>query len=105
MGRKTYEQILSFGEFPSLEKECYVFSNHSSFEATPYARTVRSDMGLFVELRQTEGRNIWLVSGAALIQSFIEQALLNELVLSIRPVLLSDCMPCLAKQLLQPPSV
>ncbi|MBW4690548.1 MAG: dihydrofolate reductase family protein [Lyngbya sp. HA4199-MV5] len=91
MGRKTYEQVLTFGEFPYLEKTCYVFSNDPHFDTAPHAQTVRSDIKAFVEeLRQTDGKNIWLVGGAALIQPFIALSLLDELVLSIHPILLGD---------------
>lgn len=98
MGRKTYEQVLTFGEFPYLEKECYVFSSDLHFDAAPYAQTVRSDVKSFVEeLRQAEGKNIWLVGGAALIQPFIELALLDEIVLSMHPILLGDGVPLFHK--------
>lgn len=94
MGRKTYEQVLTFGEFPYLEKECYVFSNNPHFNAAPHAQTVRSDVKAFVkELRQIEGKHIWLVGGAALIQPFIELGLLDELVLSLHPIVLGNGMP------------
>ncbi|MBW4582165.1 MAG: dihydrofolate reductase family protein [Tildeniella nuda ZEHNDER 1965/U140] len=94
MGRKTYEQVLSFGEFPYQEKQSYVFSNNPDFDASPHAKTVRSDVKAFVEeLRATGGKNIWLVGGAALIHPFLEHALLDELVLSVHPILLGSGIP------------
>ncbi|XHX78098.1 MAG: dihydrofolate reductase family protein [Stenomitos frigidus ULC029] len=98
MGRKTYEQVLTFGEFPYQEKQSYVFSRDSSFNAAPYAKTVRTEVKAFVEaLRQSDGRDIWLVGGAALIQPFIEYELLDELVLSTHPILLGSGIPLFSK--------
>jgi dihydrofolate reductase len=94
MGRKTYEQILTFGEFPYQAKQNYIFSSNPDFDASPHAKTVRTDLKAFVEaLRQTDGKNIWLVGGAALIHPFIEQCLLDEVVLSIHPILLGSGIP------------
>jgi dihydrofolate reductase len=91
MGRKTYEQVLTFGEFPYQTKQNYIFSSNPNFDASPHAKTVRTDLKAFVEaLRQTDGKNIWLVGGAALIHPFIEQGLLDEVVLSIHPILLGS---------------
>ncbi|PSB24567.1 dihydrofolate reductase family protein [Stenomitos frigidus] len=94
MGRKTYEQVLTFGEFPYHEKQNYVFSSQPDFDASPHAKTVRTDVKAFVEaLRQTDGKNIWLVGGPTLIHPFIEHALLDGVVLSIHPILLGSGMP------------
>lgn len=104
MGRKTYEQVLSFGEFPYQEKQSYVFSSSPDFEAAPYAETVLTDIKAFVEgLRQTEGKNIWLVGGRTLIRPFLEHALLDELVLSVHPVLLGSGIPLLSETALTTP--
>ncbi|MGA7934907.1 MAG: dihydrofolate reductase family protein [Kovacikia sp.] len=94
MGRKTYEQVLTFGEFPYQEKQCYVFSKNADFDASPYAKTVRSDVKDFVkDLRQSEGKNIWLVGGADLIRPFLVHQLLDELILFIHPILLGSGIP------------
>ena len=91
MGRKTYEQVLTFGEFPYQEKQNYIFSSKPDFDTSPYATAVCTDIKAFVEkLRQTDGKNIWLVGGAALIHPFLEYGLLDEVVLSIHPLLLGS---------------
>ena len=33
VGRKTYEQALSFGEWPYIGKKCYVFTRKKNFDA------------------------------------------------------------------------
>jgi dihydrofolate reductase len=94
MGRKTYEQVLTFGEFPYQEKQCYVFSNNPDFDAAPHAEVVRADVKAFVEgLGRSQGKKIWLVGGAALIHSFIAHQLLDEMILFIHPILLGGGIP------------
>ncbi|MBD2072746.1 dihydrofolate reductase [Phormidium sp. FACHB-592] len=94
MGRKTYEQVLTFGEFPYQEKQSYVFSRDPGFDASPHAETVRTDIKAFVEtLRQSNGKDIWLVGGAALIYPFLKHELLDELILSVHPILLGSGIP------------
>ena len=91
MGRKTYEQVLACGEFPYQEKQNYVFSSQPAFDASPHAEAVCTDIKPFVEaLRQTDGKHIWLVGGAALIHLFLSHSLVNDIVLSIHPVLLGS---------------
>jgi dihydrofolate reductase len=104
MGRKTYEQVLTFGEFPYQEKQSYVFSRDPGFNASPHAETIRADIKTFVEaLRQSDGKAIWLVGGAALIQPFIEHELLDELILSIHPILLGSGIPLFSETTLTTP--
>ena len=94
MGRKTYEQVLTFGEFPYQEKQNYIVSSKPDFDASPYAKTVRTEVKAFVEtLQQTAGKNIWLVGGTGLIHSFLEHGLLDEITLSIHPLLLGGGIP------------
>ncbi len=104
MGRKTYEQVLTFGEFPYQEKQCYIFSRDPGFDASPHAETVRTDIKAFVEtLRQSDGKDIWLVGGAALIHPFVEHELLDELILSVHPILLGSGIPLFGETALTMP--
>ncbi|UBF26246.1 dihydrofolate reductase family protein [Kovacikia minuta CCNUW1] len=97
MGRKTYEQVLTFGEFPYQEKQCFVFSQNPDFDASPHAKTVGTDVKDFVQgLRQSEGKTIWLVGGAALIHPFIAHRLLDEIILFVHPILLGGGIPLFA---------
>lgn len=65
---------------------------------------MRTDIKTFVEeLRHTAGKHIWLVGGATLIHPFIEWGLLDELVVSIHPILLGDGVPLCNKTNLTTP--
>ena len=92
MGRKTFEQVLSFeGNYPYPDKKNYVFSNQAQFNPAPYATLIHENAKAFVEqLRQSEGGNIWLVGGAGLVHFFLTNQLLNEIRLFIHPLLLGS---------------
>jgi dihydrofolate reductase len=93
MGRKTYEDVLTFGEFPYKGKECYVFSKTNQ-KNNPYVEFIHEDVLEFItKLIQQEGKDIWLVGGAGLIESFIRHNLIDEFIISIHPILLGDGIP------------
>jgi len=72
MGRITYEQILTFGEYPYKGKKTYVFTKNPSFVADNNAEFIAKYVKNFVDdLRQIDGENIWLVGGSLLIRDFI----------------------------------
>ena len=94
MGRRTYEQVLGFGEWPYGEKPTYVFTRGVSGGDHPHVEFVSSDAGPLVEeLRRRSSGDIWLVGGAALVSVFRELHLIDEYILSVHPVLLGDGIP------------
>jgi dihydrofolate reductase len=93
MGRKTYEDVLTFGEFPYKDKKCYVFSTTKQ-ENDPYVEFIHEAVLEFInKLQQQEGKDIWLVGGAGLIESFVRHNLIDEYIISIHPILLGDGIP------------
>src|SRR6476646_6661819 len=69
MGRKTYDQVLSFGEYPYLGKKGYVFSRTQPQQRDENVEFVSSNWVHFLkQLRQPEGQNVWLVGGSELIR-------------------------------------
>ncbi|MCZ0905092.1 dihydrofolate reductase family protein, partial [Microcoleus sp. HI-ES] len=40
-----------------------------------------------------EGKNIWLVGGALLIRDFLNQNFVNEVILSVHPLILGEGIP------------
>ena len=88
MGRRTYEQVLGFGEWPYGEKPTYVFTRGAPGGDHPHVEFVSSDAGPLVEkLRHRSSGDIWLVGGAALVSVFRELHLIDEYILSL-------CIPC-----------
>lgn len=98
MGRKTYQQVLDFGEYPYQEKEGFVFSKTMQGESNHNVKFIGSDWKDFINtLRHSNGGNIWLVGGAAMIYSFMKHNLIDEIILAIHPIILGDGIPLIIK--------
>jgi len=94
MGRKTYETALSFEEWPHPGKQTFVFTRTGAAKRHPDASFISEHVNSFIgRLRSGDGGHIWLVGGSELIRAFLEGDLLDELVVSIHPVLLGTGIP------------
>jgi dihydrofolate reductase len=93
MGRKTYDLCLTFGEYPYPGIPNYVWSRtrHGKNE---HATFVSGDIAAFIKgLKQQEGKTIWLVGGSALVGEALRHDLLDELIVSIHPIVLGSGIP------------
>lgn len=89
MGRVTYEQALTFSEFPFKGKECFVFSRRDNLIDDGRVKWINdNNKDRIEELRNREGGNIWLVGGASLISYFQENGWIDEYIISFHPILL-----------------
>ncbi len=97
MGRKTYDFMLRSG-FPYYKgKMNYIFSRSQKTEKTENVQFVSGDVRDFVEsLQKRTGKDVWLVGGSRLIESFLEAELIDEMILSIHPVVLGKGIPLFA---------
>ncbi len=92
MGKTTYEQVLTFGEYPYKDKKSFVFTttNQTKDENIEFV----SDIDKFViDGFQGTGKNIWLVGGAQIIASFLKQKVVDEIIVTMIPVLLGKGVP------------
>lgn len=91
MGKITYNQIkdeLSPEYWPYQDLITYVYSN-DEIEEYENVETVNGDpVSLIEELKSQNGKNIFLVGGANIIQQFVEKGLIDEIHLFISPVIL-----------------
>ena len=94
MGRKTYQQILSFGKWPYPDKPCYVISRNP-VNQTPREVTVspQDPAMLMHSLSEAGRRQVWLVGGAATLKSFLNEEMVHEIIVSYIPLLLGDGIP------------
>ena len=90
MGRKTYEQILTFGAWPYPGKKCYIFSSSPQETTNPDIEFVSADIPTF--LKRNLGR-LWLVGGAGLVDSFLAEGKIDEYIITIFPVELGAGIP------------
>lgn len=94
-GKKTYDWVLKHatGGFPYKNKECYVFTR-SPIENTEDVKFINDDIVSFTnKLKNQEGKDIWIVGGGELLQSFIKEKLVDELILTIAPTIIGKGIP------------
>jgi dihydrofolate reductase len=111
MGATTYEWILQHERLlddPGKWREfygdtpCWVFT-HRDLPPVPEAPLsfVQGDVASVHERMVTaaDGRNIWLVGGGDLVGQFVDQGLLDEILLGVAPVMLGAGAPLLPRRL------
>lgn len=94
IGRKTHDQMVACG-MPAYEGMTnYVFSRSRRADDGVPVSYVTGDLPRFVgSLKRQDGKDLWLVGGAGLVDAFRELDLIDDVILSIHPVLLGDGIP------------
>jgi dihydrofolate reductase len=86
-GRKSYDVLVNSGEDLFWGKKKYVFSQ--SLPENEDYELIHGDMETEVKnLKQREGQDIWLFGGAILVNYLLNLGLVDEMILSIHPILL-----------------
>ena len=94
IGRTTYEQVRGFGDWPYPGKPTVVFTHDSPEVDQPDVSFTADDpTAVVASLREQTDGDLWLVGGGGLIASFRERGLINEVILTIIPVLLGEGVP------------
>lgn len=91
VGRKTYDKVLSLGvEFPHSDKDAYVITRTQR----PQIGNVKfytSDLKTLVsDLKSKTGKHIFCDGGAEIVNLLLRDNLIDELYISIIPILLGD---------------
>lgn len=90
MGGKSYRLLLEYGP-PYPEFTNYVFTRTEKSSLDANVKFISENIPVFVSgLKRSHGKNIWLFGGAEIIHILLENNLVDELMLSIHPVLLGD---------------
>ena len=93
LGHNTYHQIiteLSPDSWPYEGMQSYVLTHHKQ-EDQNEIHFINADMAaLLTKLKQQDGKNIWLCGGADIIDQALKANLVDELTISILPILLGD---------------
>lgn len=95
MGRKTYELARKLGE-GFVGKTCYVFSKQEREAPQKSVKFVSNPSGLVKKLVNEPGKGIFLEGGGETISLFLNRGLIDEIVLSIHPILIGDGIPLFA---------
>jgi dihydrofolate reductase len=91
LGRKTYEDILGFGiEWPYGNCTSYIVTNNSNYSVSTDNTLVLNELNksAIELLRSKSSANIWVVGGGEIISRFLNCAEIDEMILSIIPIIL-----------------
>lgn len=93
MGRKTYDEVIGYGiDWPYKNFRTYVVTQNRNFiPGTPSTHILTDDIKEFVlEQKQRSRKDIWLVGGGQLNTHFINDGLIDRMILTIIPKMLGD---------------
>lgn len=94
MGRRTYEQVLGFGEWPYPGKPAYVFTSNPPDATAPGVEFVCEDPAdLVCRIAADCSGTLWLVGGANLAEQFRRAGLIDEYRIFVIPVILGRGIP------------
>lgn len=98
VGRKTYDQSLTFDEYPYKGKKVYVFTRKAKGNKGEHdVEYIDADIPDFVRnMTRLEGKDIWLLGGGEIVTIFLNAGLVDEIILSIHPIILGKGIPLLS---------
>lgn len=99
MGRNTFEKVLTFGEWPH-HKPVFVLSN--SLREVPgdivdKAEIVSGDIKELIKELNRRGYHNLYIDGGETIQSFLREDLIDEMIITLCPILLGSGFPLFSK--------
>jgi dihydrofolate reductase len=104
LGRKTYDWGLAYqkktgqkGSMFDAKVANYVFSRKPPKKATPDVKFVSEPVKAFARhLRETPGKNVWMMGGGELIASFLDVGEIDEFDIHVMPVFIGEGIPLVA---------
>ena len=102
-GRKTYDIALGFkagghaGTESDNKVKNYVFSRRPPRKPLSGAEFVSEPIPEFAKrLRSLAGKDIWMMGGAGLIASFLDEGAIDEFIIHVIPTLIGEGIPLIA---------
>jgi len=93
-GRKSYELVLRNNDGYFDSKKWYVFSTTLNEVKDKNTTLINKNVAATVnKIKNEPGKDIWLFGGAGLVTTFINEGLVDELQLSVHPILLGIGKP------------
>lgn len=93
MGSTTYEQILGFGDWPYGKKAAYVLTTRDLPLAHENIECLQGDVEHLSKRLREAHEHLWLVGGANTAQRFLATDQLDEIRLTLAPILLGGGIP------------
>ncbi len=90
VGRKTYDWVLQHAAFPHADKQTFVIT-HQPKAAQGNIQFYNGDLVALVhQLKSLPGKTIFCDGGAAIVNQLLQHNLIDELIISVIPVLLGN---------------
>ena len=99
MGRKTYNEIIGFGvEWPYIGLDSYVVTRDKELNIqSPETYLLTEKIKDFVaETKSKTNKDIWLIGGGQLITTFINEGLLDKMIITVIPKIIGEGIPLFA---------
>mgnify|MGYP003296400586 CR=1 FL=1 len=96
MGRLTYSQLIGFGGgWPYAGFSTYVVTTNKELKIqSPDTYLLTSQIKDFVsELKGKTEKDIWLIGGGRLVTSFINEGLLDKMIITLIPKIIGEGIP------------
>ncbi|MCZ7582649.1 MAG: dihydrofolate reductase family protein [Deltaproteobacteria bacterium] len=99
VGRKTFDQMLTFGAWPHPDQDTYVLTSRPLGDVPPRVHRWEDDApSLVAHLRGASlAGDVWLVGGGLVVDAFLAMGAIDEIELFVIPVLLGDGIPLFPK--------
>jgi len=95
-GKKTYDVGLKMGGVGGFGPKVgnYVFTHHPPDGPAPGVEFVNEPVGAFAKrLRAEPGKDIWMMGGAGLITSFLDEGEIDEFIVHVIPTFIGEGIP------------
>lgn len=96
-GRNTYEQVLTFGDWPYSDLKTFVFTHQKLEDRNNVEFISSSVIDTIAQIRKQSNKNIWLVGGENIITQYANNNLIDEFILFLHPIYLGSGIPLLKK--------
>jgi len=90
MGATTYEQVLTFGDWPYAGKQSYVLTRRELVSDRHDVQLVADMPTLLAAIERSALSKVWVVGGGQVAAEFMRQGLISEWMVAIAPIILGD---------------
>ena len=91
LGRRTFQMMEAFGEWPYEDKQAFILTSQAPWGLPPNAYFVREGIAAAVQAaRERTAKDIWIVGGAMTMQSALEARLVNVVEICVVPTLIGS---------------
>lgn len=93
MGRRTYDWIKEHTDrYPYTGKISYVITSQDH-DDTQEVKFSKDPVTLIKKLKKGKGKDLWLVGGGVLVDALLKEGLVDEIILTIAPIILGSGIP------------